>query len=277
MKGYKAYDKPLTCKGFKFEEGKEYKEDKAICCYSGFHFCENPLDVLNYYNLCESDFTEIEAIGNIHKNENSEDTKAATDKIKIGAKLDLAGFIKASFSYISEKCKQTEDNGYSSQLASSGYNSQLASSGSNSKLASSGYNSQLASSGYSSQLASSGHNSQLASSGYSSKLASSGHNSQLASSGHNSQLASSGYSSKLASSGHNSKLTINGENSVGAAIGINSKIKSKIGNWITLAEWKYQEGEYVICSVKSAQVDGVKVKADTWYELIDGDFKEVED
>jgi len=250
MKGYKAYDKPLTCKGFKFEEGKEYKEDKAICCYSGFHFCENPLDVLNYYNLCESDFTEIEAIGNIHKNENSEDTKAATDKIKIGAKLDLAGFIKASFSYISEKCKQTEDNGYSSQLASSGYNSQLASSGSNSKLASSGYNSQLASSGYSSQLASSGHNS---------------------------QLASSGYSSKLASSGHNSKLTINGENSVGAAIGINSKIKSKIGNWITLAEWKYQEGEYVICSVKSAQVDGVKVKADTWYELIDGDFKEVED
>jgi hypothetical protein len=247
MKGYKAYDKGMTCRGFKFEEGKEYKEDKAICCDAGFHFCENPLDVLNYYNLCDSDFSEIEAIGNIHKKEGSDDTKAATDQIKIGAKLDLAGFIKASISYIAKKCKQTEDNGDGSQLASSGDGS---------KLASSGYNSQLASSGDGSKLASSGYNSQLASSGY------------------NSQLASSGDGSKLASSGDNSQLAINGENSVGAAIGINGKIKSKIGNWITLAEWRYVGNKYVISCVKSAQVDGITIKADTWYRLQDGEFLE---
>lgn len=64
MKGYKAFDKGLTCKGFQFEVGKEYKHDGNIeVCASGFHYCENPLDVLDYYNLCECEFCEVEALG----------------------------------------------------------------------------------------------------------------------------------------------------------------------------------------------------------------------
>ena len=56
--------------------------------------------------------------------------------------------------------------------------------------------------------------------------------------------------------------------------GINSKIKGKVGNWITLAEWKYNSGEYIPVCVKSAQIDGKRLKEDTYYKLEDGEFKE---
>ena len=56
--------------------------------------------------------------------------------------------------------------------------------------------------------------------------------------------------------------------------GINSKIKGKLGNWITLAEWKYNMGEYIPVCVKSAQIDGKNLKEDTYYKLEDGEFKE---
>ncbi|NCD07194.1 MAG: hypothetical protein EOL97_13855 [Spirochaetia bacterium] len=245
IKGYKAYNKGLKCNDFQYEVGKEYThEGKLKICNSGFHFCKNPLDVLNYYNLCDSEFTEVEAIGNIDKDKDNVDTKLATNKIKIGAKLDLSAFIKASFDFLWEKCNKKK-------------------SGDNSKLASSGYNSKLASSGYNSKLASSGDNS---------KLASSGDNSKLASSGDYSKLASSGDNSKLASSGYNSKLELNRGNSVGANIGINGIIKGKKGCWITLAEY---DNNYEIKFVLSVKIDGKKVKQDTWYKLENKKLKEI--
>jgi hypothetical protein len=318
MKGYKAFNKDMTCRGFQYEEGKIYEESKAECCESGFHFCENPLDVLNYYNLCESEFAEVEALGEIHRSINSNDTKAATTKIKIGAKIGLSGIIKASFEYLWEKCyanigdkniqaasgynsqlatsgdgsklaasgdgSQLAASGYGSKLAASGYNSKLATSGDGSKLAASGDGSQLAASGdgsklaasgYNSKLAASGDGSQLAASGYNSKLAASGYGSKLAASGDNSQLAASGYGSKLAASGYNSQLVMEGENSVGAAIGINNIIKGKIGCWITLAEYEPDGNGYKPICVKSAQIDGIELKPDTWYKLENGEFVEV--
>ena len=142
MKGYKAYGKGLKCKGFQYEVGKEYKHEGEINpCQSGFHFCENPLDVLDFYDLTECEFSEVEATG---KTKTDDNKKTVTDKIKIGAKLDLPAFIKASFDFLWERCKAKEkDNGYYSQLASSGDSSKLASSGDSSQLASSGYYSQL--------------------------------------------------------------------------------------------------------------------------------------
>ncbi len=50
MIGYKGFDMDMKCRGFQYELGKEYKEDNAIICNSGFHFCEYPLDVFMYYH-----------------------------------------------------------------------------------------------------------------------------------------------------------------------------------------------------------------------------------
>lgn len=59
--------------------------------------------------------------------------------------------------------------------------------------------------------------------------------------------------------------------------GNNSKAKAKIGSWITLAEWKWsvEKKRDVPACVKTEYVDGENIKADTWYQLINGKFVEV--
>ena len=273
--GFKAYSKGMVCKGFQYQEGETYECEKAEICKSGFHFCENPLDVLSYYNLCESEFSTVESLGKTQKH--NDDSKVCTTKIKIGAKLSLPAFIKASVDFLLTKIKDektTTSSGNRSQLASSGCSSKLAASGYSSQLAASGDYSQLAASGCSSKLAASGYSSKLAASGYSSQLAASGDSSKLAASGDSSQLAASGDSSKLAASGDSSKLEINGLDSVGAAIGADCAIKGMVGSWITLSEWKYdaEKQRLVPVCVKSTQIDGKKIKADTFYTLKNGKF-----
>ncbi|MBR0031411.1 MAG: hypothetical protein IJP61_03905, partial [Treponema sp.] len=205
---YKGFDKDLKCRNFQFEVGKEYSESGDIkCCRNGFHCCENPFDVFNFYPIIDNDgnfnrFCKVEGSGKADK----EDKKTAFSKLKVKAEIGIKGFISAFIEIVKESVKTEKDDLDASQLASSGDGSQLASSGDGSQLASSGNYSQLASSGNYSQLASSGNYSLLASSGDGSKLASSGNYSQLASSGNYSQLASSGNYSQLASSGNYSQL-----------------------------------------------------------------------
>ena len=147
IKGYKAFNKGLVCRDFQFEVGKEYTHQGEIkICNSGFHFCENPLDVLNYYNLTTCEFAEVEATGKIDKDKNSKDSKLSTDKIKIGVKLDLSAFVKASVNFIWEKAskksiskKNSATSGNDAHSATSGEYAHSATSGNRANSATSGY------------------------------------------------------------------------------------------------------------------------------------------
>ncbi len=62
MKGYKATDKDMRCRGMQFELGKWYEHDgELIECQSGFHFCEQPSGVWSYYTAPGTRVFEIEA------------------------------------------------------------------------------------------------------------------------------------------------------------------------------------------------------------------------
>ena len=105
IKAYKGFDKNMQCRGFQYEEGKTYDTKERIkICQSGFHACENPLDVFRYYNPKDSIYCEVDALGNIDKEEIS-DTKIATDKIKIGAKIDLINICGLAIEIMFEKIK----------------------------------------------------------------------------------------------------------------------------------------------------------------------------
>ena len=170
-------------------------------------------------------------------------------------------------------------SGYSAQIGSSGDSAQIGSSGNAAKIGSSGNAAKIGSSGDSAQIGSSGDSAQIGSSGYSAQIGSSGNNAKIGSSGYSAKIGSSGNSAQIGSSGDSAKIDISGNASVGAAIGINSIIKGAVGNWITLAEWAYDSDKQrcaPVC-VKSAQIDGQIIKADTWYKLTDGEFVEVAD
>ena len=94
--------------------------------------------------------------------------------------------------------------------------------------------------------------------------------------GYSAQIGSSGYSAKIGSSGDYAQIDSSGQNSVIMCAGYNSKAKAAIGSWITLAEWERIEGVWKPICVKTEQVDGEHIKADTYYKLINGKFEEVE-
>ena len=102
IKAYKAFDKDLSCRGFKYEVGKEYEETGDIkACEKGFHACPYPLDVFGYYTPAGSRFCEVEQSGKI---DDSESDKVCSSKIRIGAELDIRGLVKAAVSFVKERC-----------------------------------------------------------------------------------------------------------------------------------------------------------------------------
>ena len=93
------------------------------------------------------------------------------------------------------------------------------------------------------------------------------------------QIGSSGDSAKIGSSGDYAQIDSTGEDSVIMCAGNSSRAKAKVGSWITLAEWKWSDekkSDVPIC-VKTEYVDGENIKADTWYQLKNGKFVDVED
>ena len=259
MKGYKGFKEGLICREKQYAENTIFEEKNAEVCESGIHFCENPLDVLDYYELTTSEFAEVEALEEVK----TEDWKKyCTKKLKIGKKLSLTRFVEASVDFLSRNTEaETTRNRYG-KLAASGYRA---------NLAASGYRAQLAASGYSASLAASGDESQLAASGNYAQLAASGDHAKLASNGYRANLAASGYRAKLAASGDYTQVAVSGENCVAANIGEYGIIKGKKGTWITLA--RYDVDGKCVC-VKSAQIDGDAIKENTWYKLQNGEFKE---
>ena len=260
MKGYKGFEKGLICRGKQYAENTVFEEPRAEVCDCGMHFCENPFEVLNHYELVGedgtfNDFAEVEALAECKTDDHK---KYCTTKLKVGAKLSFGSFVKACVDFVIEKTKLEvgadvlNDNG-----------------GNFARIGSSGDSAQIGSSGYSARIGSSGDSAQIGSSGYSAQIGSSGNFAQIGSSGDYARIGSSGDSARINSEGLDSVICCAGHGSV---------VKAKKGSWITLAEWKYDEakGRYVPVCVKTEFVDGETIKEDTFYELENGNFVECE-
>ena len=201
MKGYKGFNKGLICKNKQYAENTTFEEEEVRICEKGMHFCENPLDVLEYYPLIDNngEFNEFAEVEALDEPTTDNGKKYASKKLHIGARLSLKKFIDAGIVFLLKTAKEKPV------------------------------------------------------------------------SGNYSKLAVSGNYSKLAASGHYSQLAASGQNSIVAGIGFKNKAKAALGSWIVLAE--YDKYFKPVC-VKSTQIDGEFLKADTWYELKDGEFKE---
>ena len=198
---YKGFDKDFKCRGFQYEVGKTYEMDGNIaCCNRGFHACESPIEVFDYYDMLTSRFAEVEQSGKIDKEAVS--TKTCSSRIKIKAELKLADIINLGVEWLKEITSPSKIEA--------------------------------------------------------------------------NNTSNDGYSAKIGSSGYYAKIDSSGQDSVIMCAGHVSKAKAAIGSWITLAEWKRIGDVWKPVCVKTEQVDGKCIKADTFYKLIDGKFEEVE-
>ena len=273
---YKAFDKNMKCRGFRYEVGKEYEMDGEIkCCNRGFHACKSPIEVWDYYDMLNSRYAEVEQSGKIEKEENS--TKVCSSHIKIKAELKLADIINIGVEWLKDITSPSKVKADGVLNDNGDRRKQIGSSGNYAKIGSSGDSAQIGSSGYYAKIGSSGYSAKIGSSGYSAKIGSSGDYAKIGSSGYYAKIGSSGDYAQIGSSGYYAKIDSTGEDSVIMCAGNSSIAKAKVGSWITLAEWKWSDEkkrDVPVC-VKTEYVDGENIKADTWYQLKNRKFVEV--
>ena len=251
IKAYKAFDKDLSCRGFKYEVGKEYEETGDIkACEKGFHACPYPLDVFGYYAPAGSRFCEVEQSGKI---DDSESDKVCSSKIRIGAELDIRGLVKAAVSFVKERCTN-ECNADPGKPATAGdYGAATAG---DYGAATAGDRGAATAGDYGAATA--GYRGAATAGDYGAATAG------------DSGAATAGDSGTATARGKAST----GSNGLSVARGNNVQVKGGIGAILVIAE----EGEDTcdIVDWKTVLVDGEVVKADTWYRLENGELVEVD-
>ncbi len=142
IKAYKGFDKDLKChpsggSEFQYEIGKTYTHEGSVSlCSSGFHACEDPIDMFGYYAPINGNrFCEVEMNG--IAGETEKDTKRVCSKISIGGELSIRSITEASIKFLFEKTK-SEPSKETDKQAASGYFSKQAASGNYSTQAASG-------------------------------------------------------------------------------------------------------------------------------------------
>ena len=213
---YKGFDKDLKCRGFAYEIGKDYKQDGNIkCCNNGFHACEFPLDIFNYYAPGgNSRYCTVTQSGVTDKK--GGDSKVASSKIHIETEIGLDGIIKAGVKFILDKVNWKNQ-----------------------------------------------------------KESNTGDYSAATNTGDYSAATNTGDRSVATNTGDSSAAKVSGKESIAIVTGKDSKAAGALGDWIVLTERGEWNGDTCpIKEVKAFKVDGEKIKADTFYKLVDGEAVE---
>ena len=305
---YKGFDKDLKCRGFAYEIGKDYEQDGKIkCCKNGFHACEFPLDVFNYYAPGgNSRYCTVTQSGVTDKEKG--DSKVASSKIHIETEIGLNGIIKAGVKFILDKVNwknQKESNtgdqsaatntgdysaatntgnysaatntGNYSAATNTGDQSAATNTGDCSAATNTGDQSAATNTGDQSAATNTGNYSAATNTGDQSAATNTGNQSAATNTGDYSAATNTGNYSAATNTGDHSAAKVSGKESVAIVTGRDSKAAGALGDWIVLTERGEWNGDtYPIKEVKAFKVDGEKIKADTFYKLVDGEAVEVQ-
>ena len=294
---YKGFDKDLKCRGYQYEEGKEYvHEGEVKVCEGGFHACENPFNVFEFYapnNFHR--FCEVEGSGE----EDKQLQKSSFEKIRIVAEIGLGGLIKAGVKFCLDRVKWTSVSStagdkssasatgdYSGALAT-GYKSSASATGDYSGASATGYKSSASATGdYSGASVTEECAGASATGDYSGASATGDYSGASATGDCSGASATGDYSGASATGDYSGALVIGyrgsasaGKGSVAISVGREGRAKGSLGSWIVLTQFheSKEDGQDYIDLVKVAKVDGKRIKADTWYTLEEGKFVVVDD
>ena len=250
MAGYKGFDKDFKCRGMQYTVGETYKFDGAIeICECGFHFCDIPAVVFEYYPPVNSRYALIEATGEVVDGGKH---KFCTDEIKIVRELTLTELADE----IVKQAVSTE--------SATGDCSAVTNTSNHSAATNTGDGSTATNTGAWSAASNTGDYSVATNTGY---------GSAATNTGNRSAATNTGNRSAATNTGNWSVAEVTGKNSVALVIGHASKAKGALGCWLVLGEWR----DYELADVQCFRVDGELVKPNVFYTLKDGKPVAVDD
>lgn len=299
VKGYKGFSRNLKCRGYQYVVGQTYEhKGQVACCESGFHFCENPIDVLRYYEPASSRYCVVEGSGDME--EDVEDSIIAAERIRICKEIGLKELVDEGMKYIMEKgeniinkvgtysiseieieCSLSKNKGYNGVAVNTGHRSISECTGTYSLSGNTGNSSVAKNRGDFSVAVNTGDDA-VAVSGSKFSIAASvcsgsasvncGRCSVAVSLGEDSLADSKGNNCVAVNMGDFGEAIAEGKESIALVTGISGKAKGALGCWLVLAEQGQWNGEaYPILDVKAVKVDGVKILPDVYYMLKGGE------
>ena len=235
MTGYKGFDSSLRCRGKQYSIGKTEQEDHASLCNQGLHFCEYPLDCFAYYPPSDSRYCKVEA--DDVSDQTDDDSKRVAKRLTIGAEIGIPGIVKASVKYILDRVaiRKSEAGDWSAATNT-------------------------------------GNRSAATNTGNRSAATNTGDWSAATNTGDWSAATNTGNRSVALSTGFQSAAIVTGKNSVAIATGVEGRAKADIGEAIVLCEY---DDNGNLSHISSSIVDGVNIKANTFYTLKGGRLLEI--
>jgi hypothetical protein len=261
IKSYKGFNKDMTCKGFQYEEGKEYETERAECCETGFHACEYPLDCFSHYAPNGSVYHEVEQDGDIDREDDG--TKIASTKIKIGARISIAGIVKAAIEYTMSRTKKgaSKDDDYGASSAT-------------------GYKGASSATGYKGASSATGSCGASSATGYYGASSATGSYGASSATGYYGASSATGSCGASSATGYKGASSADHKDAVAVAWGYRGRAKGVLGSHLVLADWEGDDSQYwkprywELKGAKMVQVDGKDIKPDTWYTMENGEIME---
>jgi len=249
IRGFKGFDKNFKCKGVQFEVGKEYEHKGELkLCEKGFHFCEHPFDIFDYYPP-NSRFAIIEA-NDVSEEKSNDDSKRVASKIKIETELGLHALIDAGIKFIFENVSWLKKKNNTKEKKG------VINNGDYGAASNSGFKGAASNSGNFGAASNSGISGAASNSGYSGAA------------------SNSGYSGAAFENSLESSVSNEGKEGIAVSVGIRGKAKGCIGSWIVLSEWEKIKDNWHRINCVAKFVDGNKIKENTFYSLVGGKLTE---
>ena len=270
MRAFKGFNKDLTCRGYQYEEGKEFHTERAECCDTGFHACEYPLDCFGYYDPAHSVYREVELSGEMDKS--GDNTKVCATDIKIGARLSIAGLVKMAIDFtmskVNKEAGSDERHGFASATGNCGASS-----------ATGDYGASSATGDYGASSAT----------GYKGASSATGNCGASSATGYKGASSATGNCGASSATGYKGASSVSDPTGVAVAWGHEARAKGCKGAHLILSDWKYvgarySDGDYMdpydkesweLTGAKMIVVDGENIKEDIYYRCIEGEIVEV--
>ena len=304
MKVYKATDKDMKCRGFRYELGKTAEVDGDVeVCKSGLHACEMPLDVLGDYAPGDGSRyfkAELEDIsGEMH----SDDTKRVGKKLTLSAEIGIPGLVKAQVEYVKAQCdfdnaikkanseKKNHATGESGAASATGWSGAASATGESGAASATGVRGAASATGergaasatgWSGAASATGESGAASATGWSGAASATGESGAASATGERGAASATGVRGAASATGVRGAASATGERGaasatgngcVAMATGFYGRVMGEIGNAVVCVERK-ENGD--ISAILSAVVDGKTLKPGVWYTVKNGEWVEVQ-